>query len=330
MIRPSLRALFLIAPVSLAACGGGSDTACTPSGTQQAQYVINQLTVPKAKSDFAIDLNGDGEPDNQLGQILGFLASSGLDPQKGVDDATSMGQLIILVDEKSTDASFQTDSCAGVSMMLGSSATMTAPAANATYTVSSAAPTNYSGALKAGTFTSQSQLKVKEPITVSLTLPFLPGTDPLALTLTGASVQFTRDASGNLTGGQLNGVIKNSDLQTKLIPGFATILTQKVQRMLGQASTNMQILMLFDNGGASDPACPTPDGKGACKNPDGSCAVPKDGKIDACEVSTSFIQFVLVPDVQMYDGTRWAPSADNAKPDSLSVGIGLTALPAKF
>jgi hypothetical protein len=215
--------------------------------------------------------------------------------------------------------------------MLGTSASMTAPTANASYTVSSTvAPSQYSGEIKASVFTSQSQLRVAQPNTVSLTLPFLPGTDPLSLTLTGASVKFTHDTSGNLTGGQLNGVIKNSDLKNSLIPGFATILTQKVQRMLGQASTNMQILMLFDTGGEGDPACPTPDGKGACKNPDGSCAVAKDGKIDACEVSTSFIQYVLVPDVQMYDGDRWAPSADNAKPDSLSVGIGLSAVPAKF
>jgi hypothetical protein len=329
----SIRILFALVPLSLAACGGGSsDAACTPTGTQQAQFVVNSFSVPKSKTDYAVDLNGDGEADNQLGQILGFLASSGLDPQKGVDDAMNMGELTILIQEKSTDPAFQTDSCAGVSLMLGTSSSMTAPTPNATYTVSSStAPTNYSGQLKAGAFTSQSQIKVKDPLTIALSLPFLPGTDPLALTLTGAEVSFTRDASGNLTGGTLNGVVKESDLKNTLIPGFATILTQKVQRMLGQASTNMQILMLFDNGGGEpDPACPTADGKGACKNPDGSCAVPKDGKIDPCEVSTSFIQFVLVPDVQMYNGDTWAPSADNTKPDSLSVGIGLAAVPAKF
>jgi hypothetical protein len=304
-----------------------------PTGTNDAQYVADTFTIPTSQTQFAIDENGDGTPDNGLGKILAFLASSGLNPQTGVDDAISMGQLILLIQETSTDATFQSDSCAGLTMEAGTSATMTAPTSGETFTVSATAmPADYTGAIAAGSFTSQSQLHVTTPIKATFSLPFITGIAPITINLTGATVTVTRDSTGKISAGQLNGVITNTDLQGTLIPGFATVLTQKVQTMEGSATTNMEILSLFDTGGTADPACPTGGemGKGACKNPDGTCAKAGDMIISTCEVSTSFIQYVLVPDVQMYQNGKWDPSAANTTPDSLSMGIGFTGLPAKF
>jgi hypothetical protein len=89
---------------------------------------------------------------------------------------------------------------------------------------------------------------------------------------------------------------------------------------------------IFDNGGteasATDPTCTNH----TCRNPDGTCAVAHDGKIDYCEVADSgLIYSVLLPDVQLTDGMgHYRPSPDNLHKDSLSVAIGFTAVPASF
>src|SRR5436305_489050 len=36
-------------------------------------YAINQILLPTKNTDFALDLDGDGTPDNQLGTIIGIL-----------------------------------------------------------------------------------------------------------------------------------------------------------------------------------------------------------------------------------------------------------------
>ncbi len=44
--------------------------ACTPAGgALRAQYVWNAVLVPMTRSDYALDLNGDGRADNQFGNI---------------------------------------------------------------------------------------------------------------------------------------------------------------------------------------------------------------------------------------------------------------------
>jgi len=55
-----------------------------------------------------------------------------------------------------------------------------------------------------------------------------------------------------------------------------------------------------------------------------------DGKIDTCEVQgNSIIMAVLAPDVKIYDANgNYAPTATGTK-DSLSLGIGFTAVTVK-
>ena len=63
--------------------------------------------------------------------------------------------------------------------------------------------------------------------------------------------------------------------------------------------------------------------------PDGSLG---DLIIDVCEVSeNSIIQNVLAPDLQSYDANgNYAPQRLAMKKDSLSIGLGFTAVRAKF
>lgn len=324
--------LVSILPFTLAACGGTDSGDCTASaGANKAQYVVNAVMVPQSRKDYSIDLNGDKTLDNQLGNIIGALTGQGLKVQDGVDMALSGGDLILLVSESSADAMFQNDSCASTTLQLGQSTSPNAPdfSGSGHFTVdSSQTGGTFSGPIKAGKFASSQPATTKHPVTVTIQLPLVAGATPVTLKVIGAQLQYTRDASGKITGGQLHGAIKNEDVQMSIIPNVAQLLTNKLQNDNPQTSTDMQIASIFDNGGKADPACTA----GTCKNPDGSCATKGDNKIDTCEVSTAgLIQNILAPDVQMFDASgNYAPNKDNTMRDSLSLGLAFTAVGATF
>src|SRR5512141_324485 len=101
--RPVLFAVAL-SSMSLAACGGGSDT-ITPEGAHY-HYVVNKALVPTNNNEsreYGLDLNGDGTPDNQLGMVLGTLAGMGFDIQGTIDKAIANGSIILLVDFQTKD-----------------------------------------------------------------------------------------------------------------------------------------------------------------------------------------------------------------------------------
>ncbi len=328
--------------------GGGPDSGSgeqpsTCSGTSaKAQFVFDTLTVPASKKDFAYDPTGDGSAHNQLGVLGQILVQSQISPQTGVDEAIKAGTLVLLLEELSKDASFAVDSCAQTIMYDGASATVEQMMNGKRATLVGGNQSSFSGTLKDSGYTSTAQQQVKTPVVLKLQVPLVSGTDALEIILTGATVSY-RNATQQLSAGQINGVVKKADLQNSVLPGIARLLTQKVQRNLGMPDTNVKILDLFDTGGdaGEKPACPVDpaNGKAPCQNLNGSCAKAKDGQIDDCEVSTGFLKYVLVPDVQMYDSKgNWAPNANNtlcannaAQPcDSLSVGFGFSAIGVTF
>ncbi len=328
---------FLFA-MAAAGCGGDTTTAggaadvtgCSPTTT--SQYVINSLKVPESNHDYAIDINGDGKVDNQLGNIISILAAQNIDTQAGVDSAVAAGDLIILIDEKSSDATFQADACAGADIQLGLAHATPDYTGAGTFTVDTASPEgSFLGKIVAGKFASNSPLTTTHPVTTDIRVPLVSNAAPVDLTISGAQLVFTRDSTGKLTGGEIHGSIKSTDVQNKIIPNVATLLTNKATT---DPAGNMQIISLFDTGGAPDPSCAS----GGCKNPtsvgdrQGMCAVAADSIIDTCEVSTnSLIKSVLGPDVKMYDDSgNYKPSTAKKGLDSLSIGLGFSAVPAKF
>src|SRR5262245_13994594 len=94
-----MKRLILGTLLALSGCGdtsgGGGEVMMAEGDT--SYYVVNKLTVPMEKKDYSIDLNGDGRVDNQLGNIIGALAAQMLDTQKGVDDAVTAGDVLLLV-----------------------------------------------------------------------------------------------------------------------------------------------------------------------------------------------------------------------------------------
>jgi hypothetical protein len=100
--------------------------------------------------------------------------------------------------------------------------------------------------------------------------------------------------AGRRAPAMVNGAIKISDVMNS------------VQRK--------QLLQIFDIGCASN------------------SALKGDGHIATCEVSeNAIIQNVLQPDVQLFDSNgNFSPNSANTDKDSLSVGLGFTAVRATF
>src|SRR5690242_13405889 len=112
------------------ACEKGGDTGDTCEATSSCtivtsahgdlhKYVVNSLQVPMSRSDFAIDLNGDGHVDNQLGNIIGALSAQNFDVQTQVDDSVKAGRVILLISVQTTDTSLKSDTNVGVTFYLG-------------------------------------------------------------------------------------------------------------------------------------------------------------------------------------------------------------------
>jgi hypothetical protein len=301
-------------------CGAGHDVDCDGRIDNMPlvmvrQFVADVLTVPMQRSDFALDLNGDGKLDNQYGNIIGALTAQNLNVQQQADTAVASGSDLLLI-AGSAAASFTTDSCAGATVVLGQSQPNPDFSGAGHFSADSYPPGKFQGAIAASQFSSAPLPSVAlVPVEVTVKLPFIGGL--LALPLVGAHVQLTYDQAGHLTGGQLNGAVRQAVLQSQVYPAMAQQFTSVVQAMPCTA-TCMQVELIFDTGG--------------CTNPDGTMARKGDHVIDVCEVSSnSIIRNVLAPDVQLFDAAgNYHPNPANTVKDSLSVGFGFHAVSATF
>src|SRR5262249_21667768 len=59
-------------------CNGKIDDVAAGSG-YTAQMVATSILLPKTRTDYAIDVNGDGRLDNQLSSLVAILKSQGTD-----------------------------------------------------------------------------------------------------------------------------------------------------------------------------------------------------------------------------------------------------------
>jgi hypothetical protein len=325
----------------LAACdsGGGNNInsspdmamspgSCTPSTANQTQLVAKTLLLPLTRTDYAIDLNGDGRLDNQLSALVAVLKSQGTDANVQIENGILNGDQILLFDETSADATYQSDGCAGAGVFTGQAAPMPDLTGNGHFAVDTTVPSGkFQGAITAGDFESISPLLQTTPVTLTLELVLF-ANRTISLPIIGAQLKLTRDSAGAVSG-ELHGAIKKDDVQSSILPTFAAELQEQVTTM-PTAASSQQILGFFDDGGSPDPdgAC-----NGACKDADGTCAVAGDGKLATCEITTNaLVQSEVAPDVQMFsdDGSTYQPSAANMHKDSFSLGIAFTDVAATF
>jgi|SRR5579871_3081425 len=285
--------------------------------TTTFHYVTNAIQLPKSKNDYAVDLNGDGKPDNALGFIAStLLATQNIDLNMQENQAIMAGNGLELLSVTSGDPLLVTDSAAEVTLYVALPANPPDFTGKGKFQIDhTAAKGTLTGPIATGSFESLDPMTLTQPPTISLRIPLYTNT-VVTLPVVGARVGFT-PSPDMLAAGQLNGAVKETDIQNILIPALAQTFTMIAQKMPCDANC-MQVQMSFDKGG--------------CQNPDGSMAVAGDMKIDICEVAQSpLVQALLGPDVQLFDDMgNWHPNPANTNKDSLSLGVAFTGVPANF
>ncbi len=274
------------------------------------KYVANKITLPSTSTqskELGCDLDGNGVPDNQLGNILSALRGM-IDTQMGIDDAVNTGSVLVLFDVVSksgimTAASGQ----AGVAVNLGkySSAMFNMATAFSGMGMFMIDGMQYklggSIANGVGNF---------GPGNLTLKIALVAGTAPFSADLISASVANVAISATGLMGGKICGAITEMDLNNKVLPTIANLLKDKVA---GGGSTATTLCQLFDT---MDPKCAATAAD--CAN-FGPTMMPPANCISDVEIrENAIIKSVLKPDVTL-NGTK-----------ALSLGLGFTAVVARF
>jgi len=252
--------------------------------------------------DVSFDLDGDGTADNKLGAIISGLAAVNLTPQTSADTSVAKGSLVLLMEETSTDATQQQANNAGVKLSLALAATAD-PKYDGTdkFMIDGGNSTaQFLGNVSAGVFTSNNPATATTPVTLNIALPLVDGQAALIIPVTAGRVTFKRGADGKITGGQINGALRKEDVDAKILPAVAMLVTAQVQAPGASAAIKM-----FD------------------ANNDGTVTVEE---LKANALISNF----LAPDIQLFENGVYKPNPAKTVKDSLSLGLGFTAVAATF
>jgi hypothetical protein len=282
--------------VALAGCSP-PEPDCVLRGNLRRRFVLESFTLPRDRTEHTVDLNDDGDPDNQLGNIVGFLVQAGIPAQQVVDDAIADGRFRPVLVSTTTDPSYRLAEGSGVEFASGL----------------------FCGTARNGLYGSDDGISEERPVEFFLALPFF---DDAVMRITSGRILFS--IQGTRISGRLNGAIAPDVLAAIAHPSVARRLTDEIRRD-PRASFVMQTLSLFDNGGL-DEGC-----MGGCRNSDGTCGTKMNRVIETCEVSTnSIVKNIGAPDVDLFDEElRYRPDRDNRGKDSVSMGVAFTAVEAQ-
>ncbi len=282
------------------------------------RYVTNQILLPKNQAQYNADLDGNGKSENALGGMVGLLSSQNIDLQKEEDLLISHGDGLQLFSFMTTDTGLTTDAEAHVTLYAAKQQDPPDFSGKGGFTVDPVVKSSVLvGSLASGSFQSQDPKKLSEPPTVYIKVPLYDDTR-VTLPLRGARSAFTPLAD-QVKAGQINGVVRRSDLEEILIPALAITFTKVAQtEPCTQGSNCAFVRKSFDTGD--------------CTNPNQSMAKAGDNVVDVCEVSqNALVMLLLTPDLQMFDSKgNWKPVPDGKERDSLSFGVAFKAVNAKF
>jgi hypothetical protein len=274
-----------------------------PSATNDParHFVTASLVVPATSKDataLAFDLDGNGSPDNSLGNVLAILSGQ-VDVTGYVKEALEAGTFVILHSLRVTDgdASWQVyvgDPHPAPDLKSGSG----------TFTVAAASPLDavVTGTLADGHFEGG-------PSPIVLTIALGSDTPPITLHLLAAHVA-ADVTDGGCANGRVGGGVPLTDVHGTIIPAVAAALDAQIGKD-GDCRTN-----------AAD-----------CSNADtlvlSFLDTNGDRHITADEIEGNFlVALFLRPDVDLLDADG-NPGQDGVK-ESMSLGLGFTCTDAVF
>lgn len=286
-----------------------------PGGTNH-QFVANSITIPTMgtqANDLSLDIDGDGNSENQLGEVIVlFSAMADLGIQASVDEQVADGSLLYIANVDAADVANTSD--AQLRMFLGQDCDFPPNAADnfsgsELFQVGAGSPLDnmVSGPVASGVMDlGPGSLTVITPI---------PNVGNIALPLWGARI--TGDLTGTtISNGIIAGGIKDEDVQSILIPALHQTIAATVDEACpGTAQPNC----MCDPQSAGDDLIQLLDSNADCD-------------ISLDEVQNSLIASLLAPDLDLFDsqnGNVFDPNKDGEN-DSLSLGVGFAMVGAQF
>lgn len=312
--RSTIYVLATAASLGLAACSGdGGGEPPEPEGEHHT-YVVDSVTIPLNATEareLGFDIDGDGEPDNQLGNILAALISAGggdLDLQASITESVDAGEILLLADIQAT--ALTSAAASGFSLYLGENpqpepcTDPTMPdtcrqhlTGTGTFDVDPTSPPDVTvrGNIVNGRFTGG-------PGDLALQIAF--GDTAINLTLIEARAEINGISEAGFEQSKIGGAVPDAVIQSEVLPAVSVavndILTEDCPEprdpnmgcscMAG--STGETLMGIFDEAG--------------------DCDVTEQDVRD-----NNLIETLLRPDVST-DG--------DDEPDALSVGVGATAV----
>jgi hypothetical protein len=283
---------------------------------------------------YVYDFDGDNRQENQLKNLINTISLSGLDIQASVNKAVQSGDAIVLMNLKTGD--IMKADCASVTMGLAKGPAPMAPApkfdgSDTFQMLPDITPVSLFGKIDGGklsTLASKEQRSDKQTEQqIQVNLPLGDGKN-LPLALHGAHLEGTVVKDGSvirIKDGVLHGVLAQKDIDDKIVPLVANLLTDMINKD-PMSDTAKTIIGLFENqnDAVTKKKC-MDNAKDCCKSNPTTC------KILPAEVKNSAVGGVLSSDVQVFDDNgNWAPVAGGKKYNGMSVGIGFTGVSAKF
>ena len=269
-----MRILSLIALVGCSSTP--SNDVVGPFTGEIRRFAIDAVTVPRdsTQSDlYAGDLDGDGEPENQIGLVTAVLASLN-DLSLDAPDMIASGGLASSIEIQADDMS--DDDTVGV-RYLGADGD---PATVA------------GGRFVAGSFRSNRTFETRVPGRALVRAPAFTNSDPLILEVEGLEIDLDPDGRGGFDAIVRGGIREETALQV----GYEGLL----QMFATEPSRHLVLQRQID--------------------------VDHDGALSRPEVDDSILALLVVADVQLFDGTRYAPRPSTA-PDSISLGFAVHLSP---
>lgn len=299
------------------------------------KYATSKLLLPSAtgSTTYAADIDGDGSPENQWKFVVGLVSIAGLDLQASLNSAVEKGDVTILSDLRTPD--LMNAGCAGLTLALAQAPAMGDPLprydGSDTFRIGATRGVTLYGGISSGRIstTPSRALTAADAQKLEFTLS-LGGGEVLPLTVYGVHIEgklATDRGQPVIVDGQLHGALSKKDIDGKIIPAVAALVTKQINAKPMDSSTQT-IIAVFENmaNDVSKNKCSVAMNR-CCKTNPATCIILPE------EVQVSALGGTLAGDVHAFnENDTWAPQPPGmgVVNNGLSFGLGFSAIRAVF